>query len=248
MQKLKKGKRRAASLAAVALAMVMGTSLVASTPFASADESSESSLTKYYTDFNSMEEAKTAAEDLTREIVAEGASLLKNKDNALPMNGSEWVSVFGVRLDNLIGNTYKHYLMLTDEEQELIDYVTSRFNKVIILTNTSNPMEIEELENNTKISAILHIGRPGVGGLKGMTDILTGLSPSGGLVAEWMSDFTTDPTWYNFGSNNQTGDATVGDGAGSNAYRREDGVLVGSAEDTGATKYDDEGYHGVDYE
>ncbi len=352
MQKLKKGKRRAASLAAVALAMVMGTSLVASTPFASADESSESSLTKYYTDFNSMEEAKTAAEDLTREIVAEGASLLKNKDNALPMNGSEWVSVFGVRSDNLIGasdsagawsdsssgsdetvadalehagfkvnptlknfysldnseigrevtdfsgqvdsstklyndaafivlsreggegsdasrvtdqtvgeddehkalytddegNTYKHYLMLTDEEQELIDYVTSRFNKVIILTNTSNAMEIEELENNPKISAILHIGRPGVGGLKGMTDILTGLSPSGGLVDEWMSDFTTDPTWYNFGSNNQTGDATVGDGAGSNSYMHEDGTVVGSAGDTNLTSYDTEGYHGVDYE
>ena len=103
MQKLKKGKRRAASLAAVALAMVMGTSLVASTPFASADERSESSLTKYYTDFNSMEEAKTAAEDLTREIVAEGASLLKNKDNALPMSGGGRVSVFRVWSDYLIG-------------------------------------------------------------------------------------------------------------------------------------------------
>ena len=361
MQKLKKGKVKLTSLAAVALAMVMGTGLVAGTAFVSADDSAStttSSLTKYYTDYNSMEDAKKAAEDLNRQIVGEGASLLKNKDEALPMKGSEWVSVFGVKSDNLVGasdsagawssdsggsdetvadaltlagfkvnptlkafyqqdsseigaevtdfpgtvdsstklyndaafivlsreggegsdasrvttqtvdedddhvalytdkdgKTYKHYLMLTDEEEALIEYVTARFNKVIVITNTSNPMELGDLENNDKISAILHIGRPGVGGLAGMTDILTGLSPSGSLVDEWMTDFTTDPTWYNFGSNNQTGDKTVGNGAGSNSYMRENGVVVGSSEDKNAdgsntyTSYDTEGYHGVDYE
>ena len=353
MQRFKAGKKAAASLSAIAVAAVMGTTMFTGTAFASADDSAteESSLTKYYTDFNSMEEAKTAAEDLTREIVAEGASLLKNKDEALPMAGSEWVSVFGVTSDNLVGasdssgafssgssasdetvadalehagfkvnptlkefysrdnssigkevtnfsgqvdsstkiyndaafivlsreggegsdasrvttqtvdenddhlalytdddgKTYKHYLMLTDEEEALIEYVTARFDKVIVITNTSNPMELEDLENNDKISAILHIGRPGVGGLAGMTDILKGLSPSGGLVDEWMTDFTTDPTWYNFGSNNQTGGATGG--AGSNAYMREDGTVVGSSADTNSyTSYDSEGYHGVDYE
>lgn len=266
MQKLKKGKVKLTSLAAVALAMVMGTGLVAGTAFVSADDSAStttSSLTKYYTDYNSMEDAKKAAEDLNRQIVGEGASLLKNKDEALPMKGSEWVSVFGVKADNLVGasdsagawssdsggsdetiadslthagfkvnptlkafyqqdssgigaevtdfpgtvdsstklyndaafivlsreggegsdasrvtkqtvdedddhvalytdeegKTYKHYLMLTDEEEALIEYVTARFNKVIVITNTSNPMELGDLENNDKISAILHIGR-----------------------------------------------------------------------------------------
>lgn len=106
MQKLKKGKVKLTSLAAVALAMVMGTGLVAGTAFVSADDSAStttSSLTKYYTDYNSMEDAKKAAEDLNRQIVGEGASLLKNKDEALPMKGSEWVSVFGVKSDNLVG-------------------------------------------------------------------------------------------------------------------------------------------------
>lgn len=338
MQKFKTGKKAVKSLSAVAVALAMGTSVFAGTVFASAagdDAATASSLTKYYTDYNSMEDAKKAAEDLTRQIVGEGASLLKNSNEALPMSGSEWVSVFGVTSDNLVGasdsagafssgstssdetlaaalehagfkvnptlksfyandtssigaevtdfpgtvdsstklyndaafivlsreggegsdasrvtdqtvdedddhlalytddegNTYKHYLMLTDEEEALIEYVTSRFDKVIVITNTSNAMELEDLENNDKISVILHIGRPGVGGLAGVTDILTGLSPSGSLVDEWMTDFTTDPTWYNFGSNNQTGDATVGNGAGSNAYRRENGALVGSSQD-----------------
>lgn len=353
MQKFKTGKKAVTSISAMVVAVVMGTTLFTGTAFASADESTSegTNLTKYYSDYNSMEEAKAAAEDLNRQIVGEGASLLKNKDEALPMKGSEWVSVFGVTSDNLVGasdsagafsssssgsdetvadalehagfkvnptlkdfysrdnseigkevtkfsgqvdsstklyndaafivlsreggegsdasrvtdqtvdadddhlalytdedgKTYKHYLMLTDEEEALIEYVTARFEKVIVITNTSNPMELEDLENNDKISAILHIGRPGVGGLAGMTDILKGLSPSGGLVDEWMSDFTTDPTWYNFGSNNQTGGATGG--AGSNAYMRENGVVVGSSEDKDSyTSYDTEGYHGVDYE
>lgn len=64
MQKLKKGKVKLTSLAAVALAMVMGTGLVAGTAFVSADDSAStttSSLTKYYTDYNSIDhiEAKT---------------------------------------------------------------------------------------------------------------------------------------------------------------------------------------------
>lgn len=352
MYKFKRARSVAVPVVAAVMAVAMGTTLMGSS-YALADSDSSSSLTKYYADYSSMDELKKAAEELSREIIAEGAVLMKNQDDALPMQGSEWVSVFGVTSDNLVGasdssgafsssstgsdetladaleeagfkvnptlkdfysrntseigeetidfggqvksslklyndaafivlsreggegtdasrvtsqtvdedddhlalytdndgNTYKHYLMLTDEEEELIEYVTARFNKVIIITNTSNPMELGDLQNNDKISAIVHIGRPGVGGLTGLTDILTGaVSPSGGLVDEWMTDFTTDPTWYNFGDNSQTGGATVGDGAGSNSYRREDGTVVGSSGDNGLTSYDTEGYHGVDYE
>ena len=57
---------------------------------------------KYYNDFDSLEEAKAAAEELTKELVTEGAILMKN-DGSLPLRGDEWISVFGVRSDNLIG-------------------------------------------------------------------------------------------------------------------------------------------------
>ena len=57
---------------------------------------------KYYNDFDSLEEAKAAAEDLTKELVSEGAILMKN-DGSLPLQGDEWISVFGVRADSLIG-------------------------------------------------------------------------------------------------------------------------------------------------
>lgn len=102
--------------------------------------------------------------------------------------------------------TYKHYLMLTNKEEALIKYVKEHFNKVVVVINSSNAMELSKLQEDKGISAIITIGRPGEGGMYGLAQILNGtVSPSGSVVDEWMTDFTTDPTWYNFGSQNQTG-------------------------------------------
>lgn len=302
---------------------------------------------KFYSDYDSMDEAKTAAERLTEELASEGDVLLKNTNNALPMAGNSKVSVFGVTSDNLVGasdssgafgststssqetvadaleeagfivnptlknfyaqNTnkhgneatendfsgkakqslsvyndaaivvfsreggegsdasttkaahgsqeeakaddgthkalykdkdgkqYKHSLMLTDSEQALIKYVESNFDKVIVVLNTSNAMEIGQLKNDSKIDAIVHIGRPGVGGLAGLAGILNGTyNPSGRLVDEWMTDFTADPTWYNFGDNSQTGS--------SNEYKNSTGGSPTGSSDAKS------GLFGVDYE
>ncbi len=364
MRKQKKTGKKLMSLVAVAMAMTVSVSSVGVS--AVFGDTANPYAGKYYTDYASFEEAKKAAEELTREIAQEGDVLLKNKDNALPLSGKEWVSVFGVTSDNLVGasdssgafssgstssdstlaaalenagfhvnptlkqfyandtseigheNTtfngnvrdsfklyndvafivlsreggegsdasrvttetvkgsednhrallkktqeggegqsdedeyYKHYLMLTDSEEKLINEVKTQFKKVVIITNTSNAMEIQCLKDDDEIDGIIHIGRPGVGGLDGLADILTGkVSPSGGLVDEWMADFTADPTWYNFGNNNQTAGFVDGDSvaAGSSAYLNSAGEKTGSADTLGGTQYEgSEGYYGVDYE
>ena len=313
-------------------------------------EAASGETSKYYSDYDSMEDAKTAAEKLTEEIASEGDVLLKNKNGALPLKSDAKVSVFGVTSDNLVGasdsagafssgstssqetvadalkeagfdvnptlqsfyaqntskhgdeatehdftgkakssmevyndaavivfsreggegsdasttkaangtsemdkdndhkalytdsegNQYKHSLMLTDSEEELIEYVKSRFEKVIIVLNTSNAMEMGDLQNDPEIDAIVHIGRPGVGGLAGLAGILNGTyNPSGRLVDEWMTDFTTDPTWYNFGDNSQTGSSTT--------YLDEDGNSAYEP-DAGAGMMVKSGMYGVDYE
>ena len=144
------------------------------------------------------------------------------------------------------GNAYKHYLMLTESERQLINLVTENFKKVIVVLNTSNVMEVAELQNNPKISAIIDIDRPGMGGLNGLAEILNGtVNPSGAVIDEWMTDLTGDPTWYNFGSNNQT-KGLDGVGVGDTTYLYPDGTPTGT-EGT-STAYDSEGYHGVDYE
>ena len=60
-------------------------------------------MTKYYADYDSLEETLSAAEQLTEDTAAEGDVLLKNQNKALPMRGNEWISVFGVSADSLIG-------------------------------------------------------------------------------------------------------------------------------------------------
>jgi len=137
------------------------------------------------------------------------------------------------------GQEIKHSLMLTDSEAEMIEYVKAHFDNVIIVLNTSNAMEVASLQNDDGISAIIDIGRPGFGGIEGLVSILNGtVNPSGAMIDEWMSDLTTDPTWYNFGSNAQNNRAGL---AGSNSYM---GGISGTS-----SQYDSDGaYHGVDYE
>ena len=103
-------------------------------------------------------------------------------------------------------NLYKHYLELTDSEEAMLSYVKARFSKIVVILNTSNAMEMANLQEDDAINAILWIGRPGSTGLQALPKILNGeVNPSGKLVDEWNRDFTTDPTWQNFGTNDQVG-------------------------------------------
>lgn len=73
---------------------------------------------KYYTDFNTLEEAQAAAADIALQIASEGDTLLKNQHSALPMRGTEYISVFGVGQDALAGNTAKDVKLLDALEAE----------------------------------------------------------------------------------------------------------------------------------
>lgn len=104
------------------------------------------------------------------------------------------------------GKTYKHYLQLTDSEEELIDFVAGKCKKVIVVLNTSNAMECYNLREDERVNGILLMGRGGDNGHMAVGEILSGLvNPSGKLVDEWNTDFTADPTWNNYGWNEQTG-------------------------------------------
>ena len=112
------------------------------------------------------------------------------------------------------GKEYKHYLQLTDSENELLDYVKGKFEKVVVILNTSNIMEMYNLQNDPRINSILLMERPGATGVSAVGKILSGeVNPSGRTGDEWYRDFSADPTWMNFGNNNQTGKVTIGNNA-----------------------------------
>ena len=94
------------------------------------------------------------------------------------------------------------YLSITKNEKDLIDYVNSKFDKVVLLVNSSNTIELSSVKD--KVDAILWIGNPGERGFNAVGRILNGeVNPSGKLSDAYVSDLTLDPTWANFGNNNQ---------------------------------------------
>ena len=92
----------------------------------------------------------------------------------------------------------------------MLDMVTSRFKKVIVVLNTLTSFEcsfIEEYNNNPsypRIDAVMWIGGPGETGAEAIGGLLTGqVNFSGRTVDIFSKDFTKDPTWQNFGANTQ---------------------------------------------
>lgn len=91
-------------------------------------------------------------------------------------------------------------LGLSDNELALIDFAKENFEKVIVLVNSSNAMELKALQDDDGISAILWIGWPGNYGMRGVADILTGtVNPSGALPDTYATNSASSPAMSNFG-------------------------------------------------
>lgn len=98
------------------------------------------------------------------------------------------------------GSGARNPLALSDEEKDLIAYAGENFDKVVVLINSANTMELGDLENNDNVDAILWIGFPGNFGMNGVADVLCGdVSPSGALPDIYASDSTSSPAMANFG-------------------------------------------------
>ncbi len=91
-------------------------------------------------------------------------------------------------------------LELTINEIELINQAKARFDKVVVLINSANPLECDFLTSGeSKVDAALWIGYTGLQGLEGVADLLVGnVSPSGRLVDTYCNDNTTAPSMVNF--------------------------------------------------
>ena len=130
---------------------------------------------------------------------------------------------------NAQGEAVKHGLMLSATELAVIAKAKETCEKVVVLLNTSNAIEMYNLNQDEGIGAIMFIGRTGTTGHRAVPKLLDGtLNPSGKTADIWYRDFTADPTWYNSIANIQND-------AGSNSY-------ISAAGDNS------NGLHGVDYE
>lgn len=93
----------------------------------------------------------------------------------------------------------KSMLELSQNELDLIDSAIENFDKVVILLNTMNPMELEPLtERNV---SVIWIGAGGQQGLRALPGIMNGTyNPSGRLVDTFVNDVFGAPSMQNIGS------------------------------------------------
>lgn len=80
---------------------------------------------------------------------------------------------------------------LSEREEYMIKIVTENFDKVVVVTNTGNPIEAGFADDD-KIDAFIHMGYPGSRGTIGIGNILSGkVNPSGKLADTWAYNLST---------------------------------------------------------
>ncbi len=122
-----------------------------------------------------------------------------------------------------------HYLELDKNEQDLLNLACENFGKVIVVINSSTPMELgflDDVEDNDstmdydlsdKIQGAIWIGGTGNSGIMALGRVLNGtVNPSGRLVDTYERDFSQSPSWQNFSTN--FGNDRRADGGTGNSY------------------------------
>lgn len=147
-------------------------------------------------DYNIYEPAKDKySEDLLKNAKAFSDTAVV----VISRNGGEGADLPQNMAEYQQGDKDKHYLELQDVEKDMLKTVTENFDKVVVLVNSSNAMELGFLED-AGVDAALWIGGPGSTGLNGVAKILSGeVNPSGRLVDTYAYDMTSNPTYWNTG-------------------------------------------------
>ena len=117
-------------------------------------------------------------------------------------------------------------LALSQNEVDIINKATECFDNVIVIVNTTSPMELGEIADNPDVSAVLWVGHFGNYGALGIADILSGkVSPSGALADIYVDRNMSHPALVNVGDYRFSNQA---EGARSSKYVIEaEGMYVG---------------------
>lgn len=142
---------------------------------------------------------------LTNEVVTDAAN---NSDAAVVVIGR----AAGEDRENTLekGSYY-----LTDDERDVLNKVTAAFDKVTVLIDSGNIMDLAWLEEyGDKIGAVLFVWQGGMESGNAIADILTGQrTPSGKLANAYARHYENYPSASNFGNkafNNYAEDIYVG--------------------------------------
>lgn len=160
----------------------------------------------------------------------EGADLAMNlsDENQWTLDEQGKPITFSSQEDDI--DSSRTYLELTHREEQMIQEVASDFNKVIVVINSSQPMELGWLDEYDSIQAAIWCPSPGAYGFRALGKILDGeVNPSGHLVDTFVYDLKATPYFNNFGSFPYTdyADVTGGEENKAEYVNYVEGIYVG---------------------
>ena len=92
------------------------------------------------------------------------------------------------------------YLNLTNQEEAMVDLVCQNFDKVVVVYNGANTMELGFVEQYPQIKSVLWCPGAGQSGFSGLGNIIAGaVNPSAKTTDTFVYDLTATPTFNNFG-------------------------------------------------
>ncbi len=106
--------------------------------------------------------------------------------------------VYSTQTDDI--DSSKSYLELTNREIQMVARVTSEFDKVYVVVNSANVMEMGWVDQYD-VDAALWVAGAGVNGFEALGEILSGtVNPSGRTTDTWVYDLRSTPTANNYGN------------------------------------------------
>ena len=147
----------------------------------------------------SQEELETASPGITTSSFGEYNTAIvviartsSEGNNMTPGNVSE---------EDFADTEGKNPLSLTDDEMDMIEMAKNNVGddgKVIVLLNSNNALEVDALQEDDDIDAIVWIGTTGSYGMRGIVDVLTGETvPSGHLTDTYAVNSALAPAAIN---------------------------------------------------
>ncbi len=137
---------------------------------------------------------------------------------------------------DIVTDDSRTYLDLSTEEEELLHYVGSHYENVIVLLNTTNQMSVGAIETIEGVDACILAGATGDDGTRAVVAALYGeVNPSGRLTDTWVYDLTTSSTYLSSGSE------------GLGYYTNRDGLYPADGTTVDVSTGDNSLYEGVAY-
>lgn len=95
----------------------------------------------------------------------------------------------------------EHYLELSKTEEDMIKKVCDTFDKVIVVINTNNTMELGWVDEYESIGAVIQTPGTGATAMAALGRIISGeVNPSGKTADTYVYDLTTTPNYNNTGN------------------------------------------------